>query len=144
MAALSAMEYQKAITLFDAIVREATPKYLDASDRLADARSRQKEAAQKSLQAGHEFENKGEWDRAIEAYRRARQLDGSLNVEADINRVTGLKNLRGRQACEGADAQYGFGRTTPALALYQEAVKLLPPDDPCIKTAIERFPQLRR
>jgi len=140
---LSALDYQKAITLFEGILRDAGPKYRDASDLLADARSKQKETAQKNLQAAREFEKKGEWDRAIEAYRRARQGDSSISVDADINRVTGLKSAKGKQVCEEANARYAFGRPD-ALQLYQEAAKLLPPDDPCIKTAIEHFPQLRR
>lgn len=139
----AALDYQKAITLFEGILRDAGPKYRDASDLLADARSKQKETAQKNLQAAREFEKKGEWDRAIEAYRRARQGDSSISVDADINRITGLKSAKGKQVCEEANARYGFGRPD-ALQLYQEAAKLLPPDDPCIKTAIEHFPQLRR
>lgn len=142
--ALSAMEYQKAVMLFEGIVRDAGPKYLDAGDRLAEARNRQKEGAQKSLQAGRDLESKGEWDRAIEAFRRAGQGDSSLKVEVDINRVTGKKVTAGRQACDDANARYGYGRNAEALQLYQEAVKLLPSDDPCITTARERFPALRR
>jgi tetratricopeptide (TPR) repeat protein len=141
--ALAAMDYQKAITLFDAILRDAGPQYLDTGDLLADARSKQKETAQKNLQAAREFEKKGDWDRAIEAFRRARQADSSISVDADINRITALKSGKGRQMCEEANARYAFGRPD-ALQLYLEAAKLLPPDDPCIKAATEHIPQLRR
>jgi hypothetical protein len=144
MSAYSSAEYQRAATLFEGIVRDAGPKYLDASERLADARKSQRDGAQKNLQTARDFESKGEWDRAIEAYRRARQADASINVDADVARITTQKSRLGRKACEDANVRYGYGRNAEALPLYQEAMKLLPADDPCIVTAKERFPALRK
>jgi tetratricopeptide (TPR) repeat protein len=141
---MSAADYQKAAMLFEGIVRDAGPNYMEASSQLADARTRLKEGAQKDLQAARAFESKKDWDRAIDAYRRARQADSSLNVEADIKRLTGIRISEGRKVCDEANAQYVYGRNIQALQLYQEAVKLLPADDPCVVTAKERFSILRR
>jgi tetratricopeptide (TPR) repeat protein len=142
--AISAGDYSAAITLLDAIIRDASPKYLNATGLLTDARIRMKESAQRSAKEGRDFENKGDLERALEAYRRARQLDSGLNVEPDIKRVTGMRIAQGRQVCEEANARYSYGRNIEALQLYQEAVKLLPADDPCVVTAKERFSVLRK
>ena len=142
--ALSAAEYQRAATMFEAIAREAGGKYLDASEKAAEARKVQSGVAQKNLQAARDFESKGDWDRALEAYRRARQADPNINVDAEITRITGQKSGVGKKNCEEANARYSYGRTAEALQLYQEALKYLPPDDPCIQTARERFPNLRK
>jgi tetratricopeptide (TPR) repeat protein len=141
---LSAADYQKAVMLFEGIVRDAGPNYMEASSLLADAGKRLKEGAQKSLQAARDFENKKDWDRAIDALRRARQADSTLNVDTDIKRLTGIRISEGKRACDEANAQYSYGRNAQALQLYQEAVKLLPADDPCVVTAKERFSILRR
>jgi tetratricopeptide (TPR) repeat protein len=141
---MSAADYQKAVMLLEGIVRDAGPKYMEASNLLADARNRLKESAQKNLQAAREFESKRDWDRAIDALRRARQAESSLNVDADIKRLTAMKMSEGKKVCDEANAQYSYNRTVQALQLYQEAVKLLPADDPCVVTAKERFSILRR
>jgi tetratricopeptide (TPR) repeat protein len=141
---LSAADYPKAATLFDGILRDAGPQYMNVMEKLAEAKGRSKEAAQKSIQAARDLEKKGEWEGAAEAYRRARLLDSSVNVDGDIKRISGLRIAEGRKVCDEANARYSYSRTAEALQLYQEAVKLLPQDDPCVGIARERFPSLRR
>lgn len=142
--AFAALDYARAITLFESILRDAGPRYQRVTERLAESKARLKDGAQKALLAAREFESKGDFARAIDSLGRAQKLDSSLNVDADIKRLTATAETKGRQACDNANARYSYGRNDEALSLYQEAFKLLPADHPCIITARERFPNLRR
>jgi tetratricopeptide (TPR) repeat protein len=145
LAAMSAGNYQSAIASLTSIVRDAGEGYREAAARLTEAK--RKEAVREGARAyglAQQHEKQNDLNRAETEYRRARELDPSTAIQADLARIAELKAAAGRKACETADAAFVYGNDAGAQTHYAEVIKLLPPGDPCVVTAFERYPQLRR
>jgi tetratricopeptide (TPR) repeat protein len=142
-AALSGGDYAAAINGLEAVLA-VDPAYPDAAEALQTARAGARTAAQQAVEAGARAEAAGDYGAAINQYLFALQLDPSSAAAAGA-----VPRARGRMQVEGEDAykrgrQYdALGRVSEATAMYEKAVKLLPPDHPNVKLARERLVALR-
>lgn len=134
VAAVTAGAHQRAANLFDGILREAGAQYRDVSTRLAQA----------VYASAQDDEKKEDFERAQAGYRRAHDLDPTITVSADLARLTARRLEIGGKACELAKGAYAYSKTQEAFRQYEIVVKTLPPDHPCVATAKERFPDLRK
>jgi tetratricopeptide (TPR) repeat protein len=138
---LASGAFTRAIPALQGVAREATNRYLDIASKLSEAR---KGAAAQAMNEAHDFELKNDYDQAIQALRRAAAADPDPKIDDDLRRVGEKRTQAGLKACDDAKNAYAFNRPQIALQLYQQVVKLLPPDHPCTATAKERIAALSR
>src|SRR5262249_44878973 len=91
VAQLTSGAYQRATAQFQAIVRDASSNYRDVTNRLADVAAKQHEAAQRTYAAAQLSEHAQAWDKALEQFQAAHDLDPSLNIANDLARVADAK-----------------------------------------------------
>jgi tetratricopeptide (TPR) repeat protein len=128
----------------DQIRKEVPSGYLELAQRLDAARSGVREEARRSFDAARAAEDRGDFDDATEAYRRARDLDPSMKVDEPLQRIADQKMLLGGKKCAEGKMEFSYGNNAVAVAAFQEVLKLLPPSDPCYAIAKERLAQLRK
>jgi len=136
--------YVQAARELDQIRKEVPGGYLELAQRLDAARSGVREEARRSFDAARAAEDRGDFDDATEAYRRARDLDPSMKVDEPLQRIADQKMLLGGKKCAEGKMEFSYGNNAAAVAAFQEVLKLLPPSDPCYATAKERLAQLRK
>jgi tetratricopeptide (TPR) repeat protein len=142
IAALSRGAYDRAASLLERIVSDAGTGYRDAAARLEEARRKQRASRARGM--AEEAEQRGDLDRAHAEYRQAQELDPSLNLQAEIARVDSLRQKIGEEACSEAKQAAAFSRQAEALRKYEVVVRMLPPEHPCVVTAKQTFPELRK
>jgi len=136
-------DYLAAISSLETILK-ADPNYQDAGQMLDMAKAGARNAAQLAVDTGAKSEMAGDYDTAVRQYEQALQLDPSSQPAADA-----MKRVRARMQADGEDAfkrarQFdALGRSSDAIAMYEKAIKLLPPDHASAKTARERLAALR-
>jgi hypothetical protein len=122
------------IRQLEAIAREATPAYLDIASKITETR-RAYQASAKSLMAeAIDASNKGRWTEAIAKFNQAREIDGSLPVDAEIAKANEAKLRAGREACTTARQRLNYG-LSDAPQFYRRVLELLPATDPCVEEA---------
>jgi tetratricopeptide (TPR) repeat protein len=136
--------YVQAARELDQIRKEVPSGYLELAQRLDAARSGVREEARRSFDAARAAEDRGDFDDATEAYRRARDLDPSMKVDEPLQRIADQKMLLGGKKCAEGKMEFSYGNNAVAVAAFQEVLKLLPPSDPCYAIAKERLAQLRK
>ncbi len=140
--------FARAGALFEGIYKDAGGQYLDVADRLTQSKRSQADAARRLFARATELERSGDWAAAIQEYRRANEMDPNVSVAAEIARVNAQRTTAGESRCKEADAAYLYRLQSPryrteARRLYEEALKLLPPDHACAGTAKTRLAELR-
>jgi len=141
VATLESGTYPRAIQALEGIAREAGGRYLAVAAKLGEAR---KGAAGLARADAREFEAKDDYDQAIGALRRAAAADPELGIDDDIKRLQDKKTQAGLNACDQAKNAYAFNRMQQALQLYQQVIRLLPPDHACSVVAKERIASIGR
>ena len=136
--------YVQAARELDQIRKVVPSGYLELAQRLDAARSGMREDARRSVDAARAAEDRGDFDDATEAYRRARDLDPSLKVDEPLQRIADQKLLLGAKKCAEGKMEFSYGNNAAAVAALQEAIKLLPQSDPCYATAQEILKKLRK
>jgi tetratricopeptide (TPR) repeat protein len=142
--ALDGQSWTLAIAGFSAIVQD-TPTYKDAALLLTRAREGARAQVQAALEAAAKAENAGELDTAEQQYLRVVQLDSTQAAFVDLQlaRVRAVMKTGGTDAFKRARQNDALGRTSEALAGYEQAFRYLPDDDPNKKTAKDRLDILR-
>jgi tetratricopeptide (TPR) repeat protein len=136
--------YVQAAREFEQIRKEVPSGYLELAQRLDAARNGIREEARRSLDAARAAEDRGDFDDATDAYRRARELDPGLKVDEPLQRIADQKMLLGGKKCAEGKMEFSYGNNAAAVAAFQAVLKLLPPSDPCYAIAKERLAQLRK
>ena len=136
--------YVQAARELDQIRKEVPSGYLELAQRLDAARTAVKEEAKRSLDAARAAEDRGDFDDATDAYRRARELDPGIKVDEPLQRIADQKLLLGAKKCAEGKMEFSYGNNAAAAAAFQDVIKLLPPSDPCYAIARERLAQLRK
>ncbi len=134
--AAAAKPSASAIAALEGIVRDATPKYLDAAQRLAETRKAWLATARTRVRESQQFEMKEQFDDAIARLKEAKSIDPSLSVDGDIARIEKVKIERGDEACQAGRRDLAY-RQNDAIQSFRRALKFLPPDHPCYQTALK-------
>jgi tetratricopeptide (TPR) repeat protein len=146
MAALHAKDYAGAITLFERLDREQ-PGLLDVSARLAESREGLRESKRAAARAANAAavaaEQRGDLVEAQKEYQRALDADPASGADEALRRVRAQMQTLGDAAFKRARTFDAMSRTEDAIAQYERAFQLLPPDDPNRKLAKERLDILR-
>ena len=90
------------------------PGTLELQQHRDEARSALRAEAKAAFASAEAAENKGDFETALEQYRRAHQLDLSLQVDAPIQRVTNAKMTLGRKRCNDGQLEFSYGGSTSA------------------------------
>jgi tetratricopeptide (TPR) repeat protein len=120
------------------------PSYPKAADMLEVARGSARNAASAAVAAGGKAEADRDWAEAERQYERALQADPQSTQAQD-----GLRRVKARMLSDGEDAfkrarQYdALGRVQEAIAMYERAIQLLPPDHASLQIARERLAALK-
>lgn len=125
---------RRAITVFEGIVRDATPKYLDIAARLAEARKAWRATAQPLMSEARELVAKGMWNEAIQKFTEAHDVDPALSIDAEVRSAEAQKLAAGQQACRLGRQTISYNRPVGMLH-FRRALALLPADDPCYQDA---------
>ena len=136
--------YVQAARELEQVRREVPGGYLDLAQRLDAARNGIREEVKRSLDAARAAEDRGDFDDAIDAYRRARELDPGIKIDEPLQRIADQRLLLGGKKCAEGKMEFSYGNNAAAAAAFQEVLKLLPPSDPCHAIAKERLAQLRK
>jgi tetratricopeptide (TPR) repeat protein len=139
---LQDQHFTEAIKAFDALLAQV-PGYRDAPQQRAAAQTAIRNEAARAYQNGQAAEGRQEWNAAIQNYQRARALDASRDVSADVARVVDAKAKAGQAACTSGDAAFIYSHNTEAATFYQKVLDLLPTSDPCYTRAKERLARIR-
>jgi tetratricopeptide (TPR) repeat protein len=144
VAQMQALHYPQAKKAFDDISAQVPPGYLDLAQRRSDLQKTMQEESGRQFNQGQQAEQKEDFTSAVQHYQRARELDPSHDVSADVNRVTDKKVRRGHDACDKGNAFFSAFRNPEAAEQYSKVVELLPDSDPCVKTAKDRLQLINR
>ena len=136
--------YLQAARELDQIRKEVPSGYLELAQRLEAARSGIKDDARRSFDAARTAEDRGDFDTATDAYRRAHDLDPSIQVDLPLQRIADQKLRLGKAKCEEGKVEFSYGNNAAAAAAFQEVIRLLPQSDPCYAIAKDRLAQLRK
>jgi tetratricopeptide (TPR) repeat protein len=144
VAILSSQKYVQAMAAFNELMNEVPSGYLDLQQHRDEARAGMRAEAKAAMEAAQAADGRDNFDAAIEGYRRARQLDSSLQVDGLIQKVNERKLALGRQKCTAGTTDFAIGNTSAALTELREAVRLLPQSDPCYAKASEALQKLQK
>jgi tetratricopeptide (TPR) repeat protein len=144
---LTRSAYESAARSFEALLGEE-PNYRDAADLLARAKTgisqARTDAAERAVDAAAKLEKAGDLAAALQEYERARQLDPQRSgLDHTMARLKDQMKTGGEDAYKRARQYDAAGRLPEAVALYERALKLLPPDHPSRPPAKERLELLR-
>jgi hypothetical protein len=82
-------------------------------------------------------------DTAWEQVRRARQLDPGPQTEAVAQRIASTRGALGRKRCDEGKVAFLYRDSASAIPALTDAIRLLPPNDPCVATAREYLQKLK-
>jgi hypothetical protein len=141
VALLASQRYVQAMAALNEIVSDVPSGYRELQQRRDEARGAIRAEAKSLLDAAQTADSRDNYDAALDGYRRAHQLDQSIQVDALIQRVVDRKVTAGKTKCNAGKVAFAFGDSTTATAAFQEAVRLMQgtpaASDPCYTTARE-------
>jgi predicted component of type VI protein secretion system len=128
---------QRAIEAFEGIAKDATPRYLDVGQRLAAARRSLVDVARQRVDEARELAQQNKWNEALAKLREAGDLDPSLQIDAEMQKIAAAKLEAGRRACTEARRRASYpNRRNEAMDFYRQVLELLPPADECYSEAM--------
>ena len=143
LAVLADKKYQQALSLLMEIQNEVPSGYRDLTQRRDEARAAIRAEGKTALNAAEAAEKAGDLDTAWDQVRRARQLDPGPQTEAVAQRIAGSRAALGRKRCDEGKVAYLYRDSASAIPALQDAIRLLPPNDPCVATAKEYLQKLK-
>jgi tetratricopeptide (TPR) repeat protein len=141
-AALAKGDFLAVKTAANAILQQ-TPTDKEAQTLLGQAQAGLRESATREVEKGQAAEKEGEWDDAIRAYERARDMDPSVEGANPAN-AREKRRVAGEDAYNKARQYHSLGRVPEAIAWYERAAKWLPADDARRQTAVTRIAELKK
>lgn len=142
LALIDNQRYLQARRALDEIAQDVPAGYLDLAQRREELGNTIKAEAKKRFETAQGLDAKNEFDGATEAYRRAHDLDASIQIDAPIQRLNDRKLELGRKRCQQGRLDYLYGQTATAIPELQDAVKYLPPTEECAVKAREILQKL--
>ncbi|HEU4936783.1 MAG TPA: FHA domain-containing protein [Vicinamibacterales bacterium] len=144
VAVLAEKKYAQALNQFNELLNEVPSGYLELQAKRDEARAGMRAEGKAALEAAQVADGRDSFDVAIEGYRRAHQLDPSIQVDAAIKGVSDRKLALGRKRCTDGITDFAIGNTSAAITELQEAVRLLPQSDPCFAKAKEALQKIQK
>ena len=144
VAVLADKKYGQALSQFTELMNEVPSGYLDLQAKREEARAAMRAEGKAALEAAQVADGRDNFDVAIEAYRRAHQLDPSIQVDAAIKGASDRKLALGRKKCTDGATDFAIGNTAAAISELTEAVRLLPQSDPCFAKAKETLQKIQK
>jgi tetratricopeptide (TPR) repeat protein len=142
-AALQKQDYRTAISVFGEIVKEE-PRYRDAAALIDQARAGLRDSARQTVAAAQRQAAEGQLLEALESFERARRIDAQVDgVDEGVKQVRERMKRAGEDAYKRAKQYDAVGRVPEAIALYEQAVKMLPEGDANRKLAQDRLAALK-
>ena len=148
---IQSRKYLAARKMLDDLANDVPPNFLDLAqrrDELAKAMQTDARNALTNAQAIDRAvtEKAEEYDTAAGFYRRAHELDPTIQVDAAIARLNEKRVAVGTDKCKRGMAAFALGNNASAQPLLQDAVKLLTvsPSDSCYaeaRQALQRIPK---
>jgi tetratricopeptide (TPR) repeat protein len=142
VALLAAQKYAQAAGLFTELSNEVPNGYLELQQRREDARNGMRAEGKAALESAQAADGRDDYDGAIELYRRAHQLDPTIQVDPLIQRASDRKLAAGRKKCTDGLLDFSLGNNAAAIPALREAVRLLPQSDQCSAKARTALQQL--
>jgi hypothetical protein len=143
LAFLTDKKYQQALNLLIEIQNEVPSGYRELTQRRDEARAAIRAEGKTALSAAEVAEKAGDLDTAWDQARRARQLDPGPQTEAVAQRIAGARAALGRKKCDEGKVAFLYRDSASAIPALQDAIRLLPPNDPCVATAKEYLQKLK-
>jgi pSer/pThr/pTyr-binding forkhead associated (FHA) protein/tetratricopeptide (TPR) repeat protein len=143
VAVLASQKYTQAWTLFNELMNEVPSGYLELQQRRDEARAGMRAEGKIALTAAEAAENRGDLDTAWDQVRRARQLDPGPQTDAAAQRISNSRTTLGRKKCDEGKVAFLYRDSATAIPALQEAIRLLPANDPCVATAKEYLQKLK-
>jgi predicted component of type VI protein secretion system len=143
LALLTDKKYQQALNLLMEIQNEVPSGYRDLTQRRDEARAAIRADGKTALSAAEAAEKAGDLDTAWEQVRRARQLDPGPQTEAVAQRIASTRGALGRKRCDEGKVAFLYRDSASAIPALTDAIRLLPPNDPCVATAREYLQKLK-
>jgi predicted component of type VI protein secretion system len=144
VAVLADKKYLQALNQLNELMNEVPSGYLELQAKREEARAGMRADGKAALDAAQAADGRDNFDAAIEAYRRAHQLDPSIQVDAAIKGVSERKLALGRKKCTDGVTDFAIGNTAAATSELQEALRLLPQGDPCYAKAKEALSKIQK
>jgi predicted component of type VI protein secretion system len=142
VAVLAEKKYGQALNQFNELMNEVPSGYLELQQRRDEARAGMRAEGKTALSAAEAAEKAGDLDTAWDQVRRARQLDPGPQTETVVQRIAGTRTALGRKRCDDGKIAFLYRDSATAIPALQEAIRLLPPNDPCVATAREYLQKL--
>jgi predicted component of type VI protein secretion system len=136
-------KYTDAIKELDAIDKLVPQGYMDLSQQRATAQTAIRNDAKAIYNNGRQAEARQSWNVAIQLFQRAHDVDPTINVAADVERIKEQKAKLGQQACADGRAAFALGHTAEAKTAFEKVIELLPQSDPCYAIAQTSLQKLR-
>jgi hypothetical protein len=143
VAVLASQKYVQAASLLTELMNVVPSGYLDLQQRRAEAHDGMRAQGKAALQDAQTADGRDNYDAAIELYFRAHQLDPTIQVDQLIQGVRDRKLAFGKKTCTVGLVSFALGDNTTALPALEDAVRLLPPADPCYVKAKAALQQLK-
>ena len=136
---LQSQKHLQARRAFDEIAPQVPTGYLDLAQRREEAQNGVRTDAKNAFEAAQAADKADDFDAAINGYRRAHDFDPGIQVDALMQRATQRKLEFGKKRCETGKLEFSYGNNAVAIPALQDAVKFLPPSDPCYGEARQRL-----
>jgi tetratricopeptide (TPR) repeat protein len=139
VALLQIQKYAQAKRAFDDLTSQIPSGYLEWAKHRDEAIAGMRGEAKNAFEAAQAADKADDFDAAINGYRRAHDLDPGIQVDALMQRATQRKLEFGKKRCETGKLEFSYGNNAVAIPALQDAVKFLPPSDPCYGEARQRL-----
>ena len=144
---LSDKKYQQAMSALNEIVPDVPSGYRELQQKRDEARTAIRAEAKTLFDNAQAADGRDNYEAALDGYRRAHQLDQSIQVDALVQRVIERKGAAGKKRCDAGKVAFAFGDSSTATPAYQDAVRLMTgtpaASDPCYATAREYLQKLK-
>lgn len=138
--ALAAGDLRQALVAFEEVQTMGTPRFRDPSsrnpsvgERIRELHGRKRDEATRHMTAAAAAEKRGEYRRALDELRRAREADSTVQIADTYTRIDKLRIDEGAKACQRVGLSLTFNNVKQAQADFPRVAELLGPEDPCFR-----------
>ena len=135
-------KYQQAKRALDDIAPQVPNGYLDLAQRRQEAVEGMRSDAKATFDQAQAADRANEFETALNLYRRAHDIDPSIQVDALIQKLNERRIALGNDRCTRGLTEGSYGNNAEAIRLLQDAVKFLPANHECVAKAREMLQRL--